>query len=312
MKDLSVIIPACNEHPQATFTLQSIWDQLERTHYDWETIIVDNNSTDDTGTYAEKKYWGKKGRHKVIRYDKRTSQWGAIDAALEVATGEVIFHFDAHVVISHGLFRRQMGAFQKNPDIPVLYTPVVWMGDTPKHALYGYHLDNFHNNHWGDWSGRKGSDSEPFMVPISGMAGSAFRHDYLKQINGWPKQLQVYGGGEQWVAFLAWMMGLSCWSHPRTYLYHYHAPRGYRTGNEDQLFNKALVMYALGGEEWWDSVVTRMEQTWGKPYREAGLKIAAMARVAAQEDRQRVISLSKYTLDEVLETKPWEAAAVVP
>jgi len=326
MKDLSVIIPARNEHPQATFTLQAIWDQLEGSPWDWETILVDNLSDDKTGSFCKDRYWHAKGRHKIVEYKEKGSCWGARNAGLSVAEGRLIFLFDAHVLISPDLFAKQIQTFDAIPSATVLYTPVIWMGDSRCHTAYGYSLGE--NNHhmrtkfWGSWTKRKQSD-EPYRIPMSGTAGIAVRREFLERIGGWPAPLSVYGGGEQWISLACWMLGGECWIDPRTYVYHLADTRGY-AGSQDErkfstndahMFNVLLVSYALGGEKWWlhrlQWVMSESNpHAWKKQYHEALRKIAHMAKDEGEPYRQFIEANAVHSLDEVLEINPWEMAPV--
>jgi len=306
---LSIVIPARNEHPAATFTLQALWDQLEGSGLDWETILVDNLSDDKTGSFAEKRYWGGHGRHHVIRYEAAGSCWQSRNAGLEMATGDIVFLFDAHVLPSPDLIQKQMEFFRTHPEADVLYTPVVWMGDTKNNAAYGYAL-HMERKFWGSWTRRKVSD-QPYMVPMSGTAGVAVRSG---SFDGWPAPMSIYGGGEQWLSLLTWMCGGSCWIHPETYVYHLADTRKYsddpsrdwRT-NEAHHFNKCLVAYALGGVEWWEKLLNLCLKNWGPTYHTAARNIAELARAEGKPYREMVEAKAIYTLDEVLETEPWMA-----
>jgi len=313
---ISVILPARNEHPQATFTLQSIWDELEDTDLDWETILVDNLSDDKTSSFAEKRCWGQRGRHKVIRYTEQGSCWGARSEGVRAATGDIIFLFDAHVLLSRDLIQKTLRAFEEHPEAWVIYNPVVWMGDTHRTRGYGYSLGE-NNGHmltkfWGSWTRKKVSD-EPYRIPMSGTAAIACRGEYLRKIGAWPAEMSVYGGGEQWISLLCWMLGGECWLHPDTYVYHLADTRGYSgsadnrkySTNDAHFFNKSLVAYALGGEKWWLIVLNRCLEVWHKPYHEAAVNIAHAARVAGEKYRKWVNENAQFTLDEVLEAQPW-------
>jgi glycosyltransferase involved in cell wall biosynthesis len=318
MIDVSVVIPARNEHPQATFTLQAIWDQLEDAPFTWETILVDNLSDDKTGTFAEKRYWGQRGKHKVIRYDKEGSCWQARNAGISVAEGRLIFLFDAHVIVSPTLFVDQIEFFRAHPSAAICYTPVVWMGDSKHHRAYGYSLGppdeparHMHTKFWGSWTKHRVSE-EPYRIPMSGTAGIALRREFLDDIGNWPAELSVYGGGEQWISLGCWMLGYEAWVHPGTYVYHFADYRKYKDNggdkstNDAHFFNVCLVAYALGGEKWWRARVDHMLKVWGKQYHDRGMALALEGKHAGE----KYVRDWKYSLDEVLELRPWEAVCV--
>lgn len=319
MKDLSIIIPARNEHPAATFTLQRIWDELEGSGLDWETILVDNLSEDKTSKFLVNRMWHSVGRHKIVEYKERGSCWGARNAGLSVAEGRFIFLFDAHVLVSSAIFDRQLECFNAHPSATILYTPVVWMADSRKHTAYGYNLGK-NNGHmrtkfWGSWTKQKRSE-DPYRIPMSGTAGIAIRREFLERIGGWPKGMSVYGGGEQWISLLCWMLGGECWIDPRTYLYHLADSRKYshdgngKSTSDGHFFNKCLVAYALGGEDWWAhihdwTVSPENPHAWKQPYHEGARRLADEAKDAGEPYRTFVAENAVFTLDEILEREPW-------
>jgi glycosyltransferase involved in cell wall biosynthesis len=317
---LSVIIPARNEFPHVTYTLQVIWDALERGGFDWETILVDNCSDDLTTEFVRDRLWHARGKLKILHCEQ-PSCWKARNRGMEAATGDILFYFDAHVVICPDLFEKQL-EFMRRPWVTALFTPVRHFSDVA--SAYGYSLGpenrHMHTKFWGSWTKHKQSD-EPYRIPMSGTAGMAVRRDFLEWINGWPEHLRIYGGGEQWICLLAWMTGHECWIDPRTYLYHYNGKRGYiHPGRQAELnaplgglngahlFNKCLVAYALGGHKWWLSVQRHeFKVGWKDQYREAGEAIANEAREAGIPYRKWVEAHATKTLDEVLEEQPWAA-----
>ena len=320
--DLSVVIPARNEHPAATFTLQAIWDQLEGSGLEWETILVDNLSNDKTGTFCKDRYWHAKGKHIIVRYDEHGSCWGARNAGCSIARGRILFLFDAHIVPSRDLFAQQLQLFKERPSATIVYTPVIWMGDSRCHTAYGYSLGE-NNGHmrskfWGSWTKRR-RQAEPYTIPMSGTAGIAIRREHYERIGGWPTPLSIYGGGEQWMSLATWMLGGECWIHPDTYVYHLADTRKYSTSedekkwstNDAHFFNKCLVSYALGGEKWWEIVRDRCLVVWHKQYHEAAKRIALEGKAAGEPYRQWIEENAKYTLDEVLELEPWYSAVPV-
>ncbi len=328
MRDLSIVIPARNEHPQATFTLQTIWDILEDSPFNWETILVDNMSEDKTSSWARKRWWEGEGgpeRHKIIKYDKEGSCWQARNAGIQAAQGEFIFLFDAHVVTSQNLFARQIKLFQNTPEAAVVYTPLVMMSDSKRHRAYGYSLGSdidplkhIRTKFWGSWT-RQRVSKDPYRMPMSGTAAIAIRKEFLDSLpdGGWPQALSVYGGGEQYISLITWMMGRECWIDPSTYFYHFADNRKYSNNGSDKStndahhFNKCLVAYALGGDKWWKHVLGIALRQWKAPYHEGAHRLANEAKVAAAPHRKWIEENAIYTLDEVLERQPWMAAEVV-
>src|SRR3989344_7316935 len=85
---LSVIIPAYNEAQRIWKTLESIRAYLSKQSYEWEVIVVNNNSSDDTRQVAEKP---------EIRLldEPRQGKAYAVQKGMLAATGDLRLFMDA-------------------------------------------------------------------------------------------------------------------------------------------------------------------------------------------------------------------------
>jgi glycosyltransferase involved in cell wall biosynthesis len=100
---VSVVVPAYNAGQYLSHTLDSV---CEQTYQDFEIIIVDDGSVDDTGEIAAR-YARKDGRIKVIR--QRNGGVGAArNAAIETARGKYIAPLDADDIWFPGKLERQV------------------------------------------------------------------------------------------------------------------------------------------------------------------------------------------------------------
>ncbi|HEX9108235.1 MAG TPA: glycosyltransferase, partial [Longimicrobiales bacterium] len=91
----SVLIAAYNERPVITRTLATV---LESDYPDLEVVVVDDGSSDGTGDAVEEAY----GWHPAVRLIRQPNggKAGALNHALEVATGDVLVCFDADTQIA--------------------------------------------------------------------------------------------------------------------------------------------------------------------------------------------------------------------
>lgn len=89
---LSVIIPAYNEEQRISATLDHIAEYLSRQSYDWEIIVVNNGSTDGTGTLV-------KNRQKEIPnlrlVESQKGKGYAVRRGMLEANGELRLYMDA-------------------------------------------------------------------------------------------------------------------------------------------------------------------------------------------------------------------------
>ena len=95
---LSVVIPAFNEAPRLGRTLEEVFSYLNQQTYESELIVVDDGSTDETVTVAEKCLAGPgRGRVKasVIRVEPNRGKGYAVRTGLLAARGQVALFSDA-------------------------------------------------------------------------------------------------------------------------------------------------------------------------------------------------------------------------
>lgn len=104
--DLSVVVPIYNEEANIPFLYQRVTEALAPTKVDYELILVDDGSADNS--YAElKSLAARDNRVKVIRFRRNFGQTAAMAAGFDCASGDVVIPMD--------------GDLQNDPlDIPLL------------------------------------------------------------------------------------------------------------------------------------------------------------------------------------------------
>ena len=95
MKQLSVIIPALNEASQISQTLQVIRDELGNGTFEYEVILVDNGSSDDTVSLAQQS-----GARTLV--SPNVSIAALRNAGVAASNGSVLLFLDADVLLSPG------------------------------------------------------------------------------------------------------------------------------------------------------------------------------------------------------------------
>lgn len=107
---ISVVIPAYNEENSIPNTLTSLANQ--KTKYDYEVIVVDNNSTDNTNSVSRE--FEKKMNLKVIK-ETRKGRGSARKRGFDEATGNIIASTDADTVVSSHWIDAIGNFFSNNP-----------------------------------------------------------------------------------------------------------------------------------------------------------------------------------------------------
>lgn len=111
---ISVIVPCYNQARFLDESLQSIQDQ---TYENWECIIVDDGSPDNTAETADK--WVKKDSRFKYLHKENGGLSSARNAALEVTTGDYIQFLDADDILAQTKFSDSFNLIQDKEAIIV-------------------------------------------------------------------------------------------------------------------------------------------------------------------------------------------------
>jgi len=133
---ISVVIPCYNQAQYLPDTLNSI---LAQTYQDWECIMVDDESTDNTPDIA-RQYMAKDNRFKYVRQKNRGLS-GSRNTGLRMAQGEFVFSLDSDDMVDSKYMETALNLFISNPKIKLVYSTVhlfgcydeIWAG--PKYSF---------------------------------------------------------------------------------------------------------------------------------------------------------------------------------
>lgn len=114
MPRVSVIIPAFNASP---FIRQAIESVLNQTYPDYELIVVDDGSTDDTASLVMK--YGERLRYV---YQKNQGLSSARNTGIAKAGGELLAFLDADDYWGRKKLEHQVALLDQSPAIGVVYT----------------------------------------------------------------------------------------------------------------------------------------------------------------------------------------------
>lgn len=127
----------------AQYLKQTLESLLSQNHSDFEIIICDDNSTDNTLEIVKS---FNDVRIKIFAFDKNIGYPGNLNRCLEKASGEIIFLMGQDdVLLSNGIFKKVMELFEEHPDVGALTRPYYWFDkevNTPVRIKTGLDLDN--------------------------------------------------------------------------------------------------------------------------------------------------------------------------
>src|SRR4051794_12262816 len=121
---VSVIVPAYNA---SEFLKEAIDSVLVQTMEDFELLIVDDSSTDDTYKIAT----GYEGDPRIIVLKKPNGGLSsARNFAIERSRGEYLAFHDADDILEPEFLRISVDFLEKNPDVSIVFTDVMYFGDS--------------------------------------------------------------------------------------------------------------------------------------------------------------------------------------
>jgi glycosyltransferase involved in cell wall biosynthesis len=128
---VSVIIPCYNYENYLKDCIESI---LLQTYSNWECIIVDDGSTDNTEEVGKQL----SNSDKRIQYFSQANSGPTIarNFGLSKAKGEFIQFIDADDVIEHKKFESQLMVFEKNQTADIVYSSVKYFRANDRTKLY--------------------------------------------------------------------------------------------------------------------------------------------------------------------------------
>lgn len=318
-KGVSFIISARNEYPQIVMTITNLMMDCYQSGIDYEFIIADNGSTDNTTAFfrfAHQNPYGKNSPHQVIDefkhhsrgmvtdgkikfvYDPVFSNVGARDKAVQYAQYDNIIFADAHISVKPGTVAYMLETLEEYGGI--VHSPVGWMGaDIHRPGAGIQYTYKIGEKIWGTWNRIQISSDHPFYIPVSGHCFIAVNKKEYESFGGYDTHQQVYGGGENYLDTLYWMMGSNVMVDPRALVFHLSAGRGYSYNMAALIHNMILTSYTLGGMKWAERIYITYLNKKGtdKQYLK---ELYEQAIREGEEKRKFIKENAKYTLDEVL------------
>lgn len=255
MPDLSVIIPFCNEYPQVMFTVQNIAQEL-RDRADFEIIAV-NNYCDEVKAQGREEDKGhealaacQRGNPwlKVLSYKEKLSHWQAKNMGVRESSAPFLWFCDAHCIVSRDSLFNMFSWYRDHHEqldgtihLPLTYKILEW-----HRLIYKLVAELGHGYVHYSFTPYRPHD-EPFRVPCMSTCGMMMSRKLYDEVGGWPVELGIYGGGENFMNFTLAVLGKTVNIFPAEPLFHHGEKRGYHWNGDDYTRNLAIANYVFGG-----------------------------------------------------------------
>ena len=269
---LSIIVPFVNEHPQIIFTLQALFNEIK--DIDAEIITIDNFTKEvenqayedpqqicpycfekietyrrrDSGGFQVQQYAKTIPNLTALSYTDKLSHWQAKNHGVRNGSkGSVLLFVDAHVIPYPGSIKAMYDMFKISQPDGTFHLPLTYMLDLKKQLKYRLDVDPSRSYYGYSFAGYQ-PGTQPEAVPCMSTCGMMMSRELFDTVGGWPEELGIYGGGENYMNYVLAVLGKQKWVCPVGPLYHYAAPRGYYYNYDDFVRNRAIAATMITGD----------------------------------------------------------------
>lgn len=191
-----------------------------------------------------------------VHYDEKLSHWNAKNAGVAVAQGRLLYFVDGHVMPGDGSMRRAVELYEEwtaEHGPGSFHSPLTYhiMEDHRLIYKFVYNADTrFLGYSFTGYPREWDNTPEPQEVPCMSLCGMLTSRELYDKIGGFPKELGIYGGGENYWNFTLSVIGAKKWVVPGNPIHHYGNSRHYHWVDGDFKRNQAIAAYCYGGLEW--------------------------------------------------------------
>lgn len=152
---LSIIVPVYKVRRHLQKCIESI---LQQTYTDYELILVDDGSPDNSGAICDR-YAQECDKVRVI-HKKNGGLSSARNTGIAAARGEYITFVDGDDTVASGTYYYNMKILQSNPDVDILEYPIIKYYESPRSEVISFKPEKISGNDkvFADWVKRRGYD----------------------------------------------------------------------------------------------------------------------------------------------------------
>lgn len=126
MSKISIIMGIYNCAGTLGEALESI---LAQTYTDWEVIMCDDASADDTAEVAQRYVERYPGKFKLLKNEENLKLGKTLNRCLDVSTGEYIARMDGDDISLPGRLETEAGFLDEHPEYAIVSSPIIFFDE---------------------------------------------------------------------------------------------------------------------------------------------------------------------------------------
>jgi glycosyltransferase involved in cell wall biosynthesis len=235
---ISVIIITWNRKRDVLETVQSIFEQA---YQNFEIIVVDNGSNDDTVETIRQVY----PQVRLVALDRNMGATIGRNAGIVVALGDIIFCLDSDASPGLETLTNIVRRFQSDPILGVINTKIV--------NAYTREID--HTAGWAYTERNRADQDQEFLSFSFSETGCAIRKEVFDRV-GLFWDMLFFGGEGLDYSVRVWDAGFKIIYYPKAIVYHRVSPQMRTAGAQRDClsFCEALYVY-LVRYPWWMVII---------------------------------------------------------
>lgn len=185
MPDISIVIPTYNHAKLLPKAVKSV---LEQTHQNWELILIDDGSTDNTKDVVSQF----KDPRITYVHQKNAGVAAAMNSGFEKATSELCAWLDADNYYNTDTFKKVLGVKATNPETDVIYGNVAVVSNSNVLNIYKPPQE---------LSLKKALKYTTGAIPVQ--PGVFFKRQLFQKVHGFNTKYRIAGDFDFWLKVLA-------------------------------------------------------------------------------------------------------------
>ena len=185
---------------------------------------------------------------KAMAYTDKLSHWQSKNLAVKASKGKFLWFCDSHCMVRRDSLFNMFQYYREHHEE---------LNGT-LHLPLSYHIMEYHkliyklvwepaigNIHY-SFTGYR-DEKKPYRMPCMSTCGMMMTRQLYDDLGGWPVELGIYGGGENFINYTIAVLGKNINIFPGPQLCHHGDKRQYHWYGDDYVRNRCIANYMFGG-----------------------------------------------------------------